>query len=193
MLIPAYYDAPHHEGSVPMRGDDPRHDGMFSYVTPEARVRPDHPLRPIRRMTDVALERLSSRFDRLYSTTGRPSIPPEKLLRALLLQMLYSIRSERLLMEELDYNILYRWFVGLSLDDAVWDATTWRARKLSDSLPDVPHVKYFSVCGAVPERRVPPAMFALSRQLPSNAMRTRPSRLGVDSPSSCAICSMRAR
>jgi transposase len=126
MLIPTYYDAPNQlEGSVPMRGDDPRHDGMFSYITPEARVRPDHPLRRIRRMTDAALMQLSSRFDRLYSTTGRPSIPPEKLLRALLLQMLYSIRSERLLMEELDYNILYRWFVGLSLDDAVWDATTF--------------------------------------------------------------------
>ena len=119
MVIPVYYDAPDlSEGSVPMRGDDPRHDAMFSYVTPEQRVRPDHPLRPIRRMTDAALARLSPRFDRLYSTTGRPSIPPEQLLRALLLQMLYSIRSERLLMEELDYNILYRWFVGLSLDDA---------------------------------------------------------------------------
>jgi len=126
MLIPTYYDAPDVlEGSVSMRGDDPRHEGMFSYITPEARVRPDHPLRPIRRMTDAALALLSPRFDRLYSTTGRPSIPPEKLLRALLLQMLYSIRSERLLMEELDYNILYRWFVGLSLDDAVWDATTF--------------------------------------------------------------------
>ena len=140
MLIPAYYDAPDHlEGSVPMRGDDPRHDGMFSYITPEARVRPDHPLRPIRRMTDAALERLSPRFDRLYSTTGRPSIPPEKLLRALLLQMLYSIRSERLLMEELDYNILYRWFVGLSLDDAVWDATTFtknRDRLLDGDVAD---------------------------------------------------------
>ena len=108
-----------------MRGDDPRHDGMFSYITPEARVRPDHPLRLIRRMTDAALERLSPRFDRLYPTIGRPSIPPEKLLRALLLQMLYSIRSERLLMEELDYNIWYRWFVGLSLDDPIWDATTF--------------------------------------------------------------------
>jgi transposase len=108
-----------------MRGDDPRHDTMFSYVTPEARVRAGHPLRPIRRMTDAALAALSPRFDRLYSTVGRPSIPPEKLLRALLLQLLYSIRSERLLMEELDYNILYRWFVGLSLDDAVWDATTF--------------------------------------------------------------------
>ena len=108
-----------------MRGDDPRRDSMFSYITPEARVRPDHPLRPIRTMTDAALQRLSPRFDRLYSTTGRPSIPPEKLLRALLLQLLYSIRSERLLMEELDYSVLYRWFVGLSLDDAVWDATTF--------------------------------------------------------------------
>jgi transposase len=140
MLIPTYYDAPDHlEGSVPMRGDDPRHDGMFSYITPEARVRPDHPLRPIRRMTDAALAQLSSRFDRLYSTTGRPSIPPEKLLRALLLQMLYSIRSERLLMEELDYNILYRWFVGLSLDDAVWDATTFtknRDRLLDGDIAD---------------------------------------------------------
>jgi len=140
MLIPSYYDAPDRwEGSVPMRGDDPRNDSMFSYVTPEARVRPDHPLRPIRRMTDAALERLSPRFDRLYSTTGRPSIPPEKLLRALLLQMLYSIRSERLLMEELDYSVLYRWFVGLSLDDAIWDATTFtknRERLLSGDVAD---------------------------------------------------------
>lgn len=108
-----------------MRGDDPRHEAMFSYVTPEARVRADHPLRPIRRMTDAALARLSPRFDRLYSTRGRPSIPPEQLLRALLLQMLYSIRSERLLVEELDYSVLYRWFVGLSLDDPIWDATTF--------------------------------------------------------------------
>ena len=141
MLIPTYYDAPDQylEGSVPMRGDDPRHDGMFSYITPEARVRADHPLRPIRRMTDAALQRLSPRFDRLYSTIGRPSIPPEKLLRALLLQMLYSIRSERLLMEELDYNILYRWFVGLSLDDPIWDATTFtknRDRLLDGDVAD---------------------------------------------------------
>ena len=140
MLIPSYYDAPDHlEGSVPMRGDDPRNDAMFSYVTPEARVRPDHPLRPIRRMTDAALARLSPRFDRLYSTTGRPSIPPEQLLRALLLQMLYSIRSERLLMEELDYSVLFRWFVGLSLDDPIWDATTFtknRDRLLDGDIAD---------------------------------------------------------
>src|SRR5438876_12327053 len=140
MLIPSYYDAPDIlEGSMPMRGDDPRHDSMFSYVTPEARVRADHPLRPIRRMTDAALERLSARFDALYSTIGRPSIPPEKLLRALLLQVLYSIRSERLLMEELDYNILSRWFVGLSLDDPIWDATTFtknRDRLLDGDVAD---------------------------------------------------------
>ena len=139
-MIPAYYHAPDHlEGSVPMRGDDPRHDAMFSYVTPEARVRADHPLRPIRKMTEAARQRLSTRFDALYSTTGRPSIPPEKLLRALLLQILYSIRSERLLMEELDYNILYRWFVGLSLDDPIWDATTFtknRDRLLSGDIAD---------------------------------------------------------
>jgi transposase len=139
-MISAYYHAPNGlEGSVPMRGDDPRNDSMFSYVTPEARVRPDHPLRPIRRMTDVALQRLSARFDRLYATTGRPSIPPEKLLRALLLQVLYSVRSERLLMEEMDYSILYRWFVGLSLDDPVWDATTFtknRDRLLSGDIAE---------------------------------------------------------
>src|SRR5688500_19028697 len=139
-MIPTYYHAPDHpEGSVPMRGDDPRHDAMFSYVTPEARVRADHPLRPIRRMTDAALAQLSQRFDRLYSTIGRPSIPPEKLLRALLLQMLYSIRSERLLMEELDYSVLYRWFVGLSLDDPIWDATTFtknRDRLLDGDVAD---------------------------------------------------------
>src|SRR6476660_1455501 len=139
-MIPSYYDVPdQQEGSVTMRGDDPRNDSMFSYVTPEARVRPDHPLRPIRRMTDAALAELSSRFDRLYSTTGRPSIPPEKLLRALLLQMLYSIRSERLLMEELDYSVLYRWFVGLSMDDAVWDPTTFtknRDRLLDGDIAD---------------------------------------------------------
>src|SRR5262245_10769100 len=122
-----------------MRGDDPRHESMFSYVTPEQRVRPDHPLRPIRRMTDAALTRLSARFDRLYSTTGRPSVPPEQLLRALLLQILYSIRSERLLMEELDYSVLYRWVVGLGMDDPVWDATSFtknRDRLLDGDVAD---------------------------------------------------------
>src|SRR3954463_15718599 len=98
---------------------------MFSYISPEARVPQDHPLRAIRRITDRALERLSPRFGTLYVKFGRPSVAPEKLLRALLLQALYSIRSARQLMEQLDYNILFRWFVGLGLDDAVWSATTF--------------------------------------------------------------------
>jgi transposase len=108
-----------------MRGDDRQTGWMFSYVSPEDRVPPDHPLRPIRRLTEAIFARLSSRFDRLYSTLGRPSIPPEKLLRALLLQGLYTVRSERQLMEQLQYNLLFRWFVGLSMDDPVWDATTF--------------------------------------------------------------------
>ena len=98
---------------------------MFSYLSPEARVRNDHPLRAIRVMVDEVLTQLSRRFDGMYATVGRPSIPPEKLLRAQLLQMLYSIRSERLLMEEMDYNLLFRWFVGLNADDDVWDATVF--------------------------------------------------------------------
>jgi transposase len=108
-----------------MRGADEQPGSMFSYVSLEERVPPDHPLRAIRRITDRALERLSPRFGTLYINFGRPSIPPEKLLRALLLQALYTIRSERQLMEQLDYNLLFRWFVGLGLDDAVWSPTTF--------------------------------------------------------------------
>jgi transposase len=108
-----------------MRGDDQHPDAMFSYVAPEQRVPADHPLRAIRGMVDTALRELSPEFARLYPKTGRPSIPPEKLLRALLLQMLYSVRSERQLMEQLDYNLLFRWFVGLSMDDPVWDPTVF--------------------------------------------------------------------
>jgi len=99
--------------------------GMFSYLSPEQRVSKDHPLRAVRAMTDGILESMSPLFDAMYSELGRRSIAPEKLLRAQLLQMLYSVRSERLLMEEIDYSILYRWFVGLNLDDKVWDATTF--------------------------------------------------------------------
>ncbi|MDR7522204.1 MAG: IS5 family transposase [Armatimonadota bacterium] len=108
-----------------MRGDDLKQDAMFSYLSPEARVPQDHPLRPIRQMVDAVLTELSPEFDRLYARTGRPSVPPEKLLRALLLQVLYTVRSERLLMEQLDYNLLFRWFVGLNMDDPVWDPTTF--------------------------------------------------------------------
>jgi transposase len=108
-----------------MRGDDRQPDGLFSYIRPEQRVPVSHPLRPIREMVDTALRELSPAFARLYAKTGRPSLPPEKLLRALLVQLLYSIRSERQLMEQLDYNLLYRWFVGLSMDDPVWDPTVF--------------------------------------------------------------------
>lgn len=108
-----------------MRGTDERSDFLFSYVSPEQRVPAEHPLRPIRQMTDAALTRLSERFEAMYSELGRPSIPPEQLLRALLLQALYSIRSERLLIEQLDYNLLFRWFVGLGMDDAIWDHSTF--------------------------------------------------------------------
>src|ERR1700721_1973866 len=108
-----------------MRGTDHQQSHVFSYISPEQRVRKDHPLRPIRTMVDKVIKELSPEFNKMYSKVGRPSIPPEQLLRALLLQMLYSVRSERLLIEEIDYNILFRWFVGLNLDDAVWDATVF--------------------------------------------------------------------
>jgi hypothetical protein len=104
-----YYDAR-------MRGDDEQTGHLFSYLSPVQRVPADHPLRAIRRMTDEALVTLSRTFDRLYADTGRPSIPPEQLLRALLVQALYTVRSERLLIEQLQYNLLFRWFVGLSMD-----------------------------------------------------------------------------
>ena len=108
-----------------MRGADDQPRAMFSYVSLEERVPPDHPLRAIRRITDRALEQLSPRFGSLYINFGRPSIPPERLLRALLLQALYTIRSERQLMEQLDDNLLFRWFVGLGTDDPVWTPTTF--------------------------------------------------------------------
>lgn len=108
-----------------MRGQDHQQSDLFSYLSPEQRVRPDHPLRAIRALADLALRSMSARFDAMYARTGRPSIAPEKLLRAQLIQMLYSVRSERLLMEEIDYSVLYRWFVGMSLDEPVWDVTVF--------------------------------------------------------------------
>jgi transposase len=108
-----------------MRGADHQQSSMFSYISAERRVPKDHPLRAIRAMTDAALGELSPRFDAIYASEGRPSIPPEKLLRALLLQVLYTVRSERQLMEQLDYNLLFRWFVGLAIDDPVWDVTVF--------------------------------------------------------------------
>ena len=108
-----------------MRGADGRTEQLFSYVSCEARVPTDHPLRPIRAIVDAALQALSAEFEKLYAPIGRPSIAPEKLLRGLLLQAFYSVRSERQLMEQLDYNLLFRWFVGLSMDAEIWDVTVF--------------------------------------------------------------------
>jgi transposase len=112
-----------------MRGEDQRPGGLFSYVDLEARVPADHPLRPIRAIVEDALSALSGAFAALYSHLGRPSIAPERLLRALLLQAFYSVRSERLLMEQLDYNLLFRWFVGLGIDDPVWHPTAFTTNR----------------------------------------------------------------
>src|SRR6202022_4650875 len=108
-----------------MRGHDEQTGHMFSYLSPEQRVPADHPLRAIRQMTEGVLAKLSSKFTRMYSKIGRPSIAPEKLLRALLLQVLYTVRSERMLMEQLEYNLLFRWFIGLGMDEAVWVPTVF--------------------------------------------------------------------
>ena len=120
-----------------MRGDDQQPDSLFSYVSAEDRIPPDHPLRAIRTLVDEILGEMSRDFGRLYATAGRPSMPPERLLRAQLLQIFYSIRSERLLMEQLQYNILFRWFVGLAMDDPIWMPTVFtknRDRLLTQDL-----------------------------------------------------------
>ena len=108
-----------------MRGADHQQSGMFSYISAERRVPEDHPLRAIRAMVDAALRNMGPQFDVVYAKVGRPSIAPEKLLRALLLQVLYTVRSERMLMEQLSYNLLFRWFVGMNIDDPVWDVTVF--------------------------------------------------------------------
>jgi len=108
-----------------VRGQDSRIGSLFSYMDLEQRIRSDHPLRTIRTLVDEALSSLDGRFGEIYSEIGRPSIPPEQLLRAMLLQAFYSLRSERQLMERLDLDLLFRWFVGLGIDDAVWDASTF--------------------------------------------------------------------
>ncbi len=108
-----------------MRGRFRDQGGLFSYVSPESRVPANHPLRKVRSLVREVLKELSRTFGRLYASEGRPSVPPEQLLSALLIQVFYGIRSERQLMEQLDYNLLYRWFVGLSPDDPVWDATVF--------------------------------------------------------------------
>jgi transposase len=151
-----------------MRGEDRGSQGFFSYVRLEERIAADHPLRAIRDLIDEALRKLSPSFSRLYAREGRPSIPPERLLRALLLQAFYTVRSERQLMEQLDYNLLFRWFVGLSADDPVWDATVFCknrdrllngdiARKFMTTVLNLPQVRsllsseHFSVDGTLIE------------------------------------------
>ena len=122
-----------------MRGNDNDQQAMFSYISLESRIPEDHPLRLVRRMVDRMLAGMSDEFSSMYSRVGRPSIAPERLLRALLLQVLYTIRSERMLMEQLDYNLLFRWFVGLSMDDVVWDHSTFtknRERFLASDVAD---------------------------------------------------------
>src|SRR5215469_10255019 len=113
-----------------MRGDDQQQSGIFSYVTMEQRIAADHPARGIRAMVDGALKRMDAELSKLYARTGRPSIAPERLLRAQLLMVLYSIRSERQLMEQLNYNLLFRWFVGLEMDDPVWDVTVFSKNRV---------------------------------------------------------------
>jgi transposase len=151
-----------------MRGKDDRLESFFSYFRLNDRIPADHPLRAIRELVDAALAELSRAFAKLYARDGRPSIPPERLLRALLLQALYTVRSERQLMEQLNYNLLFRWFVGLSLDDPVWDATVFCknrdrlldgdiARKFMNSVLNLPQVRqllsseHFSVDGTLIE------------------------------------------
>ena len=122
-----------------MRGPDQKQDAVFSYLSPEERVPADHPLRKIRTLVDEVLKDMSPQFGKLYSDVGRPSIAPERLLRALLLQIFYSVRSERLLMEQLDYNLLFRWFVGMNMDEQVWVATVFtknRDRLLKHSIAE---------------------------------------------------------
>jgi transposase len=137
-----------------MRGEDRNQSAMFSYVSPERRVPKDHPLRPIREIVDAALKELSPRFEEMYSRTGRPSIPPEKLLRALLLQVFYTIRSERLLMEQLDYNLLFRWFVGLEMDDPVWVPTVFTKNRERLIDHDIAQAFFEQILGQAKERKL---------------------------------------
>ena len=137
-----------------MRGDDQNDSDLFSYISPEKRVPKDHPLRALRDLVDPVLDEMSPEFAELYSYTGRPSIAPEKLLRALLLQALYTIRSERLLMEQLDYNLLFRWFVGLNMDDAVWDATVFSKNRERLLAGDIHKVFFQKVIEQARQRRL---------------------------------------
>ena len=175
-----------------MRGEDQRAASFFSYVSLEQRIPADHPLRPIRELVDEALRSLSPAFNKLYARDGRPSIPPERLLRALLLQAFYTVRSERLLMQQLDYNLLFRWFVVLSVDDPVWDATVFCknrdrlldgdiAAKFMTSVLNLPQVRG-------PARAACPPATARSRRPGGRALRRSRSRSRSRSPPSDYLC-----
>jgi transposase len=135
-----------------MRGADQQQGALFSVVSLEARVPADHPLRVMRALVDGALTELAPRFEAMYARVGRPSVPPEQLLRALLLQILYTVRSERLLMEQLDYNLLFRWFVGLGIDDAVWVPTTFTKNRDRLLAGDVAAAFFAAVVGEARRR-----------------------------------------
>jgi len=173
-----------------MRGEFEDQGGLFSYVRPEERIPAGHPLRKVRELVREVLKELNRSFGRLYSPEGRPSIPPEQLLSALLLQAFYGIRSERQLMEQLDYNLLFRWFVGLSPDDRVWDATTFTKnrerlqrgevlQKFMSKLLDHPKVKpllsdeHFSVDGTLIEAWASPNQRHRQAQLQAQGWRQR--------------------
>jgi transposase len=128
-----------------MRGEDPQQAAMFSDISPEERVPQEHPLRSIRARIEAVLKVLSPQFDRLYADTGRPSIAPEKVLRALLLHVLYTVRSERLLMEQLNDNLLFRWCVGLNMDDPFWDPSTFSKNRERLLAGDVAHALFDQV------------------------------------------------
>jgi hypothetical protein len=160
-----------------MRGGDARTEALFSYVSCERRVPMDHPLRAIRKIVNAALTALSQEFEKLYAKSGRPSIPPEKLLRALLLQAFYSVRSERQLMEQLGYNLLFRWFVGLSLDAAVWDVTVFTKNRAPR-------------CGPAPPREGASGTVRCGRRSAARCSRWHPPRsspgpLGIRCDSRC--------
>lgn len=137
-----------------MRGDDQLQSGMFSYVSLEERIPKEHPLRNTRKCVDEVLQAMSKDFDGLYAKTGRPSIAPERLLRGLLLQIFYTVRSERMLIEQLEYNLLFRWFVGMEMDEPVWNHAVFsknRERLLNQEVAQV----FFRVCWRGPSRVCP--------------------------------------
>ena len=163
-----------------MRGDERASEGLFSYIRLEDRIAADHPLRGIRGLVNEVLGKLSMRFDKLYADTGRPSIAPEYLLRVTLLQAFFTVRSERQLMEQIDYNLLFRWFVGLSIDDAVWDASVFSKNRERLLEADVAR-EFLATLLALPQ----------VKRLLSNARTTPMPQRPIPMPSSIARATVR--